>query len=455
MTRFLWGYEVLVVAIAWGMLVGTVYSVSAQCEPQRDMIVLEATVDDATPYVGEQVIYTLNVFNTTQSSPSLEPPPFEGFWLAGVLDIQSYNQPNCDSTVGVTVNEHVLFPLRPGEQVIPPGTLDFSLNPVYEASTRVVSEDTVIEVQPLPDGAPLSFAGAVGYPLNIEVRVGRRSAAAGDPISLQVTLTGAANIELMDTPTLPFPDGWRVYPQPTAVNVAVENRILFGEKTFEWLFVPDSEGEVTVPPIDYSYFDINTEIYRTLQTEPIALTISAAPNGGQTADVAAVPQAAMGQLAIKSELGQQQVTPLVWLWALWGVPPLIFGGVVWWQWRMARLLRLSDQRRQSQALRRARSRLARVTRKRGDAAYRELMAAIQIYFADKWGREPLALDQGEIRHELTVQQVDETIIEQVFGCLSEVEQGRYSPEESSPGRGLVKRTLMTLVAVDAELEQQI
>lgn len=122
---------------------------------------------------------------------------------------------------------------------------------------------------------------------------------------------------------------------------------------------------------------------------------------------------------------------------------------------MARLLRLSDQRRQSQALRRARSRLARVTRKRGDAAYRELMAAIQIYFADKWGREPLALDQGEIRHELTVQQVDETIIEQVFGCLSEVEQGRYSPEESSPGRGLVKRTLMTLVAVDAELEQQI
>ena len=409
-------------------------------------------MDDTTPYVGEQVIYTLNVFNTTQSSPSLEPPPFEGFWLAGVLDIQSYNQPNCDSTVGVTVNEHVLFPLRPGEQVIPPGTLDFSLNPVYEASTQVVSEDTVVEVQSLPDGAPASFAGAVGYPLNIEARVGRRRAAAGDPISLQVTLSGAANIELMDPPTLPFPDGWRVYPQPTTVNVAVENRILFGDKTFEWLFVPDGEGDVIVPPIEYSYFDINTEIYRTLQTEPIALTISAAPNSGQAADVASASQP-VGQLAIKSTLGQQRFGGSAWLWMLWGVPPLIFGGVVWWQWRMARLLRLSDERRQSQALRRARSRLARVTRKHGDAAYRELMAAIQIYFADKWGREPLALDQAEIRHELSVQQVDETIIEQVFGCLSEAEQGRYSPEDSSPGRGLVKRTLMALVAVDAELEQ--
>lgn len=446
-----WVVVVMLVVLSSGLPLA---QVAAQgCEPQTDVIVVEASVDNPTPYVGEQIVYTVQIFNTTQSSPTLEIPAFEGFWAGGVLEIGTYEQPDCGITVGVTVNERILFPLRPGELVIPPGTLDFSANPVYEARTRVESSNVAVDVRPLPDGAPDDFSGAVGYPFFIDAQVGRETARVGDPISLRVTIEGAGNIEQINAPELPLPDSWRTYGQPTRVNTAAEGRLLVGTKTFEWLFVPDEAGTVSVPPISFSYFDTNTEIYRTVTTDPIPLSILPA------ADVPAVPDnlpeltldLEPGVLAIKpvpGSLGQWRVPGL---WVLWLVAPLLFVGSAWWRWWQYRASEEVVRRRRQGALRNARANLATVTRRRGDMAYKQLIMAVLTYFGDRWNTEPMALDQSELQQGMAAAGVDGDVIEGVMVCLREAEQGRYAPEDASPPRALVKQTLMALAAVDNAL----
>ncbi len=428
---------------------------SAQCEAETDVIVIEASVNNPTPYVGEQVIYSVQIFNTTQSSPNLEIPPFEGFWSAGTLAIASYERPgDCGVTVGVTENERILFPLRPDQLVIPPVQLDFSRNPVYEASTRVESSTVQVEVQPLPDGAPDGFAGAVGTAFFTEAAVGRTTVKVGDPVLLRLAIEGAGNIEQLNPPELPFPEEWRTYPQPSRVETASQSRLLVGKKTFEWLFVPQEVGDLVVPSIAFHYFDTNVDIYRTVTTDPIVMSILPADEVPAAELPEIAPEVEAGLLALKSVGDDGAPLRMGWLWGLWLLAPLAFVGTLWWRWEQ---VRSSDEQallRQRHALRNAKTNLAQVTRVQGDVAYQRLIDAVLTYFGDKWNQEPLSLQQDDLRGGMATRGVEAETIEQVLGCLRTAEEGRYAPGGGSPPRALIKQTMLALIAAESALERR-
>ncbi|MEO0561613.1 MAG: BatD family protein, partial [Chloroflexota bacterium] len=224
----------------------------AQCGEQ---ILITSSVDNPTPYVGEQIIYTVRIDNSTRIEAMSNPPPFEGFWYAGSLEVVKRQESGCNGTIGVTIYERILFPLSPGEQVIPPWELSFTNNAVYDASTVVTSTETVVNVQPLPESAPDSFNGAVGLFPIMTAEIDERTIDSGDPLSLRLSIDGAGNIDQLNAPQLNLPDTWRVYPRPPITQANVEGtRLLAGVKRFEWLIFPVDTGALQIPAIELGYF---------------------------------------------------------------------------------------------------------------------------------------------------------------------------------------------------------
>lgn len=447
------GLASVVLALVWWPAA----TVGAQCEGQ---IRIRASVDNPTPYVGEQIIYTSRIENPTTFAPSPRSPSFKGFWLAGSLDIRREQVPGCNGiNLGVTTNEKVLFPLAAGTQEIAPVTLDFSENPVYEPATRIISDAVTVEVRPLPPNPPDSFMGGVGlFPL-MTASIDSNTIDAGSPIRLRVALEGAGNMDQLDPPALSLPGTWRVYEQPPRAAVGIDSgsRLLGGVKTFEWLVFPTETGALSIPPITFSYFNPFIESYQTIRTLPIPFVVLPGA-GGNAPSIPADTNALAASPALDTNwmlkpLAVMQVAaprPVGWWW--WLLTGLVAAGAVGYRLFQRWDDQMHVRRQQQQALKNARSRLADVARMKGDMAYQSFLKTLLLYFGEKWRVEPMGLDEAEIQQRLLREDVPPEMVAALETCFVLAHQQRYAPQEAAPMTPLIRETLAVLAAVDRTLE---
>ena len=87
---------------------------------------VEAEVDNPSPYVGEQVIYTFRYYREIANSfgqPSYEAPSFSGFWSESETQQRDYDVQAGNRLYRVVEVQHVLFPTSAGEHTIDPAVL--------------------------------------------------------------------------------------------------------------------------------------------------------------------------------------------------------------------------------------------------------------------------------------------------------------------------------------------
>ena len=51
-----------------------------------------------------------------------------------------------------------------------------------------------------------------------------------------------------------------------------------GQRSYEFLIIPEVAGTLQVPPHSFSFFDPATEKYQTVRTQPIEITVTADAN---------------------------------------------------------------------------------------------------------------------------------------------------------------------------------
>jgi hypothetical protein len=138
--------------------------------------------------------------------------------------------------------------------------------------TTVATQSAKLEVKPLPkDGQPENFSGAIGQ-FALQASAAPKQAAAGDPISLNVTVSGRGNFDAMGAPVLLDADGWRTYPPGEKFEASQSDLIGFnGEKRFEYMIVAREDRSKT-PIAELSFFDPAIEKYVTVRSNSIAVT---------------------------------------------------------------------------------------------------------------------------------------------------------------------------------------
>jgi hypothetical protein len=136
----------------------------------------------------------------------------------------------------------------------------------------VKTQSAKLEVKPLPkEGRPEDFSGAVGQ-FSLEASAAPKQAAAGDPISLNVTVSGRGNFDAMAPPVLTESEGWRTYPPGEKFEASPSDPIGFnGEKRFEYMLVA-REDQSKTPMAQLSFFDPALEKYVTIKSPPMAVT---------------------------------------------------------------------------------------------------------------------------------------------------------------------------------------
>ena len=174
-------------------------------------------------------------------------------------------------------------------------------NGVAPKDMTVASPSSTLKVLPLPTvGQPKDFSGAVGD-FKVSSDISPALAAAGDPLTLRLHISGVGNFDRVDSTMFNHLDHWKTYPAKSAFTPS-DALGYKGEKVFEQPLIAATAGEQTIPGLEFSYFNPNTRQYERARTQPIKLMIASsladsslnAPAGSRSLNGAPTSQSARG-----------------------------------------------------------------------------------------------------------------------------------------------------------------
>ncbi|MCB9101151.1 MAG: protein BatD [Anaerolineales bacterium] len=401
---------------------------------------VEADVDNPTPYLGQQVIYSFRYYEAADrfgfEQPSYEAPAFTGFWSESQTEQNQYQVQAGGRMYRVTELRTILFPSKTGEVTIEPAQLSIP-GGFFSRGANLQTDPVTLEIKPLPAGAPASFNGAVGQ-FTIDSSVDSSSGRANEPITWQVTLSGRGNLNTLPDPQWPDMPGWRSFDSQATHNTQMQDGQVVGSRVYERLLVPQREGDFTIPALEYSYFDPAEERYQTISSQPIPVSIAPGDGTGaqsytaepaneaaNEASSAETPdlKPAPAQLALSG--APVTASPLYWL--AWVVPALGLVGNFFWQRRQQYRLANPEAVRRSQAGKKAKATLKQVSS--GDQQpYEAAVLVLTTYLADKFGQPVAGLTRPALRQLLIEKGVETELSKQVVACLNEAETGRFAPQ---------------------------
>jgi hypothetical protein len=272
--------------------------------PDSDVIVW-AVVDKSKVYVGEQIIYELQIWDRSNGNLTVtSQPTFKDFWSENLDDPRQRRRQEFtrDHIGGVQYRVHsalrrALFPQKAGTLTIGGPEIEaqeFS-GPFFGGSgppRTFIGRSLAIEVEALPAaGQPPGFrANNVGQ-FRVTSEVDRSKLRQGEAVRLSVRIVGTGNIALVELPALPQIAGLRSYePKPETPKLGNGKDKLQGSRVYTVLIVAEQAGRIEIPAIELPYFDPDAGVYRVGKSKPIALEVEVDPD----AEVGAAPTDADG-----------------------------------------------------------------------------------------------------------------------------------------------------------------
>jgi hypothetical protein len=137
----------------------------------------------------------------------------------------------------------------------------------------IASPTAALKVLSLPtQGRPKDFSGAVGD-FQVSSDTSATRVAAGDPLTLRLHISGAGNFDRVDATMFDHLDHWKTYPAKSSFTPS-DAAGYKGEKVFEQPLIAALPGEQSIPGLQFSYFNPNTQKYERAQTQPIKVTVA-------------------------------------------------------------------------------------------------------------------------------------------------------------------------------------
>lgn len=415
-------------------------------------IFARAEVSRETAVVGQQVIVEYVLYFESHLQPRQTAPigtwDAAGFWREEMDVPTAYPRP---VTLGgkpyeaVTIRRIALFPTRSGTLELAPMRFAVDLlrtsrslgsdpfAPFFSPFSSRYDEEEVtapsatIRVDDLPDGAPADFAGAVGQ-FDLQTTVSARAVEAGEPVEVQVALSGTGNIATLEPPTLQAPAGVDAYDPREDREVFRAAEPLRGVKTFTYTLVPQGGGSVEVPPATWTYFDPADGQYKTLRTDPVEIDVS----GPSLAEVAAAETDPNAPVGLLTEAAWERPAGAVgWLWAVLGgglaLPAVAGLLLVVARAGRRRLDADTPSKRRRRTAAAASRRLGEARALAGPAAYAEVERAVHAILAEHAGVPAATLPHDALAARLGAADVPDALRARTLALLDACARGQYAP----------------------------
>lgn len=390
-------------------------------------------------------------------------PEFKGFLKQELevgeiqTELEHYNGRNYQTAI---LYRTLLFPQRSGDITIDPAQFEAVLRVQNRAQVRSIFDDffgsyttvtkpltasgITIHVSELPTGKPSGFSGGVGQ-FNISSRISNTELQANEAVTLTLTIQGVGNIKLLKTPAVDWPEGFEVYDPKVSNNFKNTTSGVSGTKSIEYLAIPRAGGIYTIPPILFSFYDTQTDTYKTLATPEYTLNIARAANEKGNAAV-------VNNFVQKEDI-QQFGSDIRYIYT--GDQPkfilqpskLTFGSLAFWAWYVvpsllatilffifrkqikenADITRVRYKKANKVAQRRLKAAEKLLKDNNKEAFYEEIERAAWTYLSDRLSIPTAQLNKENIAQILSNKGVAQEVIAEVHRVLTTAEFARYAP----------------------------
>ncbi len=328
---------------------------SKQATADRD-IYIDVEVDNASPYVQQEVMYTVRVFRAVNiNTASLNNPSIEG----GDALIEKLGEDRNNEIwknnkrYQITERRFVIFPQSSGDMTIQPVQLEVQLqgnnSSVFDyyrfnssSNNRIVrieSKPVQLKVKPVP----AEFSGDVWLPakslhLDQEWSLNPAKLITGEPVtrSIRISVEGLGATQL---PALPMslPDGLKSYPDQPVFEQKPIGQGSMSSRLDKIAIIPSKPGSYQLPSISLAWWNTEKDRQEIAQLPAVELSVMASTGMAINNTSATPPDSNQAPINAADEPQAQQVAAVVatpeWLYAL-----LVFMALGWivtllaWWW---------------------------------------------------------------------------------------------------------------------------
>jgi hypothetical protein len=371
-------------------------------------------------YTGEQVLYTLRII-PKEGVQSLNLPQDLQKLIGEKFFFQQLDREIARKTATVDGRETAvfdiriaLFPLLAGpaslegipveyRQMRPGKSQAESMFDMFFGGGTLVTQTAIaaplrLQVTPLPPGAPDAFTGSVGE-YSLKASLSASVIAAGEPVTLTVTIRGNGQPKSITRPVLPDMPHFEVYDPEESAATAAEGTVLWTTRTFKYVLIPGREGVHRLGGVSFPYFDPRRGAYVRAESPALELRVTPGKAGSSSSPLASqreitelgadIRHIKTGDFRLRNDADLPHRR--AGFYALLLLPPLAFAGALSWRRRRDRLRNDAAFSRRTRAGAALRRRL-KGARQALDAGaprdfYRALSEAVVAFPSDKLNRE--------------------------------------------------------------------
>lgn len=261
--------------------------------PAKKDVFIKVTPSKERVYEQEPVTLSITVCSVNDvSDVEGKMPELSGFY-AKEVEMPKMKTFHKEVIGGRTYNtvlwsKYIMYPQMTGNVTVPPvkfratvmkesagdATEDFFNDRQRFTPTKVtiLSPSVTIRVMPLPQ-RPAGFSGGVGA-FSISASMAKTTVKTGDPVEIKVVVRGNGNLKTIKAPKVVFPRDFEVYDTKTADSFTFTDKGYSGYVVFTYTAIPKNQGKYTIPAIAFTYFDLQSESYKTITTQPFSLQVN-------------------------------------------------------------------------------------------------------------------------------------------------------------------------------------
>ena len=456
-------------------------SQAASSEITNKDLFITASASKTTVYEQEAILLTYKVYTLVDlrglrgSMPDLKGFHTQEVELPGkkVFTLEHYNGRNYNTTVW---SQYILFPQQSGKLEIPSITFEGTVaqrvasddpfdaffnggSNYIEINKNIVTPKLVINVKDLPTGKPANFSGGVGE-FTISSSINTQELKTNDAVTIKLIISGVGNLKLINTPEVDFPKDFEVYDPKIDNKFNLTREGLSGNKVIEYLAIPRHAGNFTIPPVEFSYFDLKSQTYKTLKTEPYTLKVE--KGEGNADQVIAdftnkedlkvlgkdVRYIKMGEskLAKKGDFFFGSVA--YYLWYIIPLALFITFVIIYRKKAMenANVAKVRTKKANKVATKRMKNAGKLLAENKKEAFYDEVLKALWGYISDKLNIPVSKLSKDNIEEDLTKYGVSPECIKEFIETLNECEFARYAPGDQSEAMDKVYSSAIEVIS---------
>lgn len=427
---------------------------------------ITSNVSRTNVYEQEAILLTYKIYTAIdlRGFDNVKLPDFKGFHSQEIelpdrrWELEHYKGRNYRTTI---YRQFILFPQQTGELTIDAARFDASItkanqaidpfdaffngrNSYVEIKKSLFTPKLTINVKQLPTPKPEKFSGGVGT-FDMVSSINNLQLKTNDAITLKIVITGTGNLKLVSAPEIQFPDDFEIYDPKIENNSQLTTNGLSGTLTIEYLAIPRNPGTYKIPAAKFSFFDINSQTYKTLTSEEYSLNVE--KGNGDASQVIANYSNKENLRVLNEDIrfikqNNIQLIPRgdyfwgTWIYWLYYIVPLIIFAIFFVLYRR-RILENSDiaqvkiKKANKVAVKRMKQAGLLLKNNQKEDFYNEVLRALWGYMSDKLNIPVSKLSKDNIEDELNKYKIDKELINKFINVLNECEYARYAPGDAN------------------------